>query len=99
MRAAGSNLLTTTQILSRQAATIATRRVWLPRVIYEALPFVYITTGFSAFFGTLYVPEWYWIVPYYFLFACGCIHAGLYVWIRRYVARHVPPGNDQAQKA
>ncbi len=41
----------------------------------EFLPFAYVAAGFSAFFATLYVPEWYWVVPYYFLGAIGVTHA------------------------
>lgn len=79
--------LSTTQILTVRANEMATNRVWLPRIVYESLPFIYVTTGFAAFFATLYVPEWYWVIPYYFLFACASIHTGLYIWTKRFLAR------------
>ena len=79
--------LSTTQILTVRANEMATNRVWLPRIIYESLPFIYVTTGFAAFFATLYVPEWYWVIPYYFLFACASIHTGLFIWTKRFLAR------------
>ncbi len=81
------NPLTTTQILQMRAAELARRKIWLPRLVYESLPFAYITVGFGAFFATLYIPEWYWVVPYYFLFACASIHAGLFIWAKRLAAR------------
>ena len=91
--------LTTTQILAVRAGDLAKRRIWLPRIVYESLPFAYITVGFAAFFATLYIPEWYWVVPYYFLFACASIHAGLHVWTKRFRARlgrRSPPATRRA---
>ncbi|MEL7537492.1 MAG: hypothetical protein AAFZ58_11070 [Pseudomonadota bacterium] len=73
----------TTDVLTRTATGVLFRRIWIPRVVYEALPFFYLVAGLTAFFATLYVPEWYWVVPYYFLVACGLIHAAVYVWLRR----------------
>ncbi len=87
MNKADDQRMTTTQILSVGARRLARRRVWLPRTLYECLPFAYISTGFAAFFATLYIPEWYWVVPYYLLIACASIHAGIYIWIRRFSAR------------
>lgn len=74
---------TTTQIIAERAMAIAKRRVWLPALVYECLPYFYITAGFAAVFATLYIAEWYWVVPYYLLLAALAIHAGIMVWRRR----------------
>jgi hypothetical protein len=60
-----------------------TRRVWLPKFLYEALPYFYVTAGITAFLATLYVSEWFWVLPHYALFSIACIHFGLYIFKRR----------------
>ena len=61
------------------ASSLANRRIWLPRVIYSALPYFYILTGILALFATCFVTEWFWIVPHYLIFSVLCIHGGIYV--------------------
>ena len=75
--------LTSTQILRQRHARLALRRVWLPTLFYECLPYFYITAGFAALFATLYVSAWYWVLPYYLLFSGSCLHLGVFVWRRR----------------
>ncbi|MEM8982715.1 MAG: hypothetical protein AAGC71_06790 [Pseudomonadota bacterium] len=79
--------LSATEILNTAQTVILLRRIWLPRVVYEALPFVYLIAGLAAFLATLYVPEWYWIVPWYVLFACALVHAAIYLLLRRLRSR------------
>lgn len=75
--------LSTTQKMTRQAGSLMTRKVWLPKLLYDVLPYFYITSGFAAFFATLYVSNWYWVLPHYLLFAAACMHIGLAVYRRR----------------
>ena len=63
--------------------SLLTRRVWLPKILYDALPYFYVMAGITAFLATLYVSEWFWVVPHYMLFAVACIHFGLYIFKRR----------------
>ena len=70
---------------------LATRKIWLPKVLYDGLPYFYLTAGFAAFFATLYIGEWFWILPHYLLFSAACVHFGIYVYRRRQ-SQHVPPG-------
>ncbi|MEM1263587.1 MAG: hypothetical protein AAGH76_14385 [Pseudomonadota bacterium] len=79
--------MSATEILDTAQTVILLRRVWLPRIVYEALPFVYLIAGLAAFLATLYVPEWYWIVPWYVLFACALIHSAIYLLLRRLRSR------------
>lgn len=74
---------TNTGELRRRGRSLANRRVWLPTLVYEALPYFYITAGFLALFATLYVSAWYWVLPYYLLFAGCCLHLGVRIWSRR----------------
>lgn len=60
------------------------RKIWLPRLVYDALPYFYFTAGFSAFFATLYINEWFWVLPHYLLFSAACIHLAIVVYRRRH---------------
>ena len=39
--------------------------------------------GISAFLATLYVSEWFWVLPHYLLFSFACVHFGLFIFKRR----------------
>ena len=68
-----------------EAGNFLRRRVWLPKIVYDALPYFYVTAGISAFLATLYISEWFWVLPHYLLFSFACIHFGLFVfkWRRK----------------
>ncbi|MEL7024773.1 MAG: hypothetical protein AAGL69_13620 [Pseudomonadota bacterium] len=72
---------------SARAYEGASRRVWLPELAYEALPYCYILIGFSALFTSLYISEWYWIVPHCILLAAASLHAGASILVKRQRAR------------
>ena len=64
-----------------------TRRVWLPKIIYDAVPYFYLVAGVLAFLTTLYVSEWFWVLPHYLLFSVACLHVGVIMLRRRHRAR------------
>lgn len=70
----------------RSAGTLLSRKVWLPKVFYDAVPYFYLVAGVLAFLTTLYVSEWFWVVPHYFLFSVACLHFGIIVLRRRHRA-------------
>jgi hypothetical protein len=59
------------------------RKIWLPKSLYNALPAFYVGAGLTALVATVYVSEWFWIVPHYLLFSAACIHMGLLIYRRR----------------
>lgn len=59
------------------------KKIWLPQFIYDGLPYFYLTAGFGAFFATLYISDWFWILPHYLLFSAACLHLGFAVRRRR----------------
>ncbi len=63
---------------------LLTRKIWLPRLVYDCLPYFYLTAGFAAFFATLYISEWFWILPHYLLFSAACVHLAIAVYRRRH---------------
>ena len=52
----------------RSLAFFLRRRVWLPRLLYAALPYFYVLSGLAAFLATVYITEWFWVLPHYVLF-------------------------------
>lgn len=67
----------------RKLRHLATKKIWLPKLLYDALPYFYLTSGFAAFFATLYISEWFWVLPHYLLFSAACMHLSIVVYRRR----------------
>lgn len=64
----------------RDSGNILSRKIWLPKLIYELLPYFYVVAGFAAFLATIYISEWFWVLPHYLLFSVGCVHLGIFVY-------------------
>jgi len=75
--------LTAPREVSQQAERLLTRKIWLPQLLYDSLPYFYLTAGFAAFFATLYISDWFWILPHYVLFSAACLHLAYAVCRRR----------------
>lgn len=75
--------LTATQRLSRRVEHIATTKIWLPKLLYDSLPWFYLFAGLAAFLATLYVSEWFWVLPHYLLFSAACLHLAFAVYRKR----------------
>lgn len=75
--------LSDSQQLTLNTGKLASKKIWLPKLLYDALPYFYLSSGFAAFFATLYISEWFWVLPHYLLFSAACIHLGLFVYRRR----------------
>lgn len=70
-----------------EAEGLLQKKIWLPKFLYDCLPYFYLTSGFAAFFATLYITEWFWILPHYLLFSAACLHLGLAIRRRRAKSR------------
>lgn len=86
--------LSETPKVTRDSTNLVNRKIWLPKLIYDVLPYFYLVSGFAAFFATLYVSEWFWILPHYLLFSAGCIHLGFLVYRRRRESAALESGPD-----
>ena len=75
--------LSSTQDLARNAGSLASRKIRLPKLLYDCLPYFYLTAGFAAFFATLYISDWFWVLPHYILFSAACLHLSFAVYRRR----------------
>lgn len=74
---------TETQQMTRDTGQVMSRKIWLPRLIYDILPYFYIASGFAALFATLYISAWFWVLPHYLLFSAACVHLGIVIQRRR----------------
>ncbi len=74
---------TDSQDVARKAGSLVSRKIWLPKLLYDALPYFYLVSGIAAFLTTLYISEWFWVLPHYLLFAAACLHLGFFVYRRR----------------
>ena len=75
--------LSETQQITRDAGKLMSRKIWLPKVLYNAIPYFYLVAGVAAFSATLYISHWLWLLPHYLLFAGACLHMGILVCRRR----------------
>ena len=75
--------LTGTQEVTRSAGSFVSRKIWLPKALYDALPYFYLVAGLAAFLATLYISTWLWVLPHYLLFSAACLHLGVLIIRRR----------------
>lgn len=66
---------------------ILSRRLWLPRFVYEALPWIYTVVGCAALLSALYGSDENWHVPYVILLGLFALHAGIGIATLRYKFR------------
>lgn len=78
-----SPVLSETQEVTRQTSDVLGRKIWLPKLLYSALPYFYLVSGLGALIATLYIGNWTWILPHYLLFAAACLHMGVLIYRRR----------------
>lgn len=95
---AGTNStnLSDTQEVARNTGSLISRKIWLPKSIYDSLPYFYLVAGIAAFLATLYISNWLWILPHYLLFSAACVHLGVLVLRRRrrFSERHDLPASN-----
>jgi len=60
------------------------RKLWLPRIVYEMLPYIYMVAGGGALYAATQLGDWRWVLPYAVLLGLICLHAGLGIAALRY---------------
>jgi len=73
--------------VGRYVLDLLQKKIWLPKLIYSAVPYFYIAAGLAALFATFYIAEWFWVLPHYLLFAFASLHIGVIIFRRRRVRR------------
>ena len=76
--------LSDTQQMTRSAGRFISRKIWLPKALYNLIPYFYLAAGVLALLATVYINAWFWVLPHYLLFAGGCLHLGVLVYRRRH---------------
>jgi len=77
--------LSDTQKVTKKTGSLLSRKIWLPKALYSALPYFYLATGLGALLATLYIGNWLWILPHYLLFSAACLHMGVLIFRRRHL--------------
>lgn len=67
---------------------LLTRRLWLPRPVYAAIPWIYLGAGTTSLVGGLYLPDWAWTFPYLMLLGLACLHVGITIASMRHSRRN-----------
>ena len=75
--------LTEARADKRKTGSLVSRKIWLPKLLYDALPYFYLVSGIAAFLTTMYISDWFWVLPHYLLFSAACLHLGIFVYRRR----------------
>jgi hypothetical protein len=79
--------LSETQQMTRDTGSLLARKIWLPKVLYAALPYFYLVAGIGALIATMYIGHWSWILPHYIIFSAACLHMGTFIYRRRKASR------------
>lgn len=69
--------------VGRHGLQFLRKKIWLPKLIYSAIPYFYVVAGFSALFATFYIAEWFWVLPHYVLFSFASLHVGIIIFRQR----------------
>ena len=60
-----------------------TRKIWLPRLVYDALPWFYLLAAIASVAATVYIYRWIWAAPQSVLFSAACLQLAWFVFRRR----------------
>ena len=82
--------LSETQEITGDTGKLMSRKIWLPKLLYNALPYFYIVAGVAALLATLYISNWYWILPHSLLLLGAGLHLAIAV-----VSRQANTGNSK----
>jgi len=84
---------------SHRLISLVTRRIWLPKFIYFCIPWFYLLAGVGALLASLYISNWYWILPHYVIFSVACLHVGAVIFRRRKVSSESDSSSKDEQSA
>jgi len=57
-----------------RAIEVIERKVWVPKALYDSLPWFYLFAGIASLASTLYIGAWFWVLPHYLLFSVACLN-------------------------
>lgn len=74
---------TPTAGVATKAIGLIERKIWLPKTLYDSLPWFYLLAGLLSMAATLYISTRFWVLPQYFFFSAACLHLGIVIFRRR----------------
>jgi len=78
------NVATSATSLSKKASELVERKIWLPKTLYDSVPWFYLSAGLLSLAATLYISSQFWVLPQYFLFSAACLHLSILIFRRRH---------------
>jgi hypothetical protein len=82
-----ATVLTDTQQIQANTGSVLSRKIWLPKLLYNGLPYFYFVAGIAALLATMYISDWFWVLPHYLLFSGACLHLGVMIFAKRHRKR------------
>ncbi len=75
----------------RTAGEVLRQRIWLPKIVYELIPYFYLASGLATFWAVIHISDWYWYIPICLLSSVACMHMAYRVFVLRHRARKTYP--------
>jgi hypothetical protein len=85
--------------MSSPLRSVLLRRIWLPRWLYESLPWLYLACGAGALWGGLFGGDGAWYYPYAALAGLAALHGALWVSVVRRRRRRLTEKWSRRQEA
>ena len=57
--------------------------MWLPKPLYEAIPYFYIVAGLLFVAGASLMMYWRWDSTLFFIFSIICLVSGIFIFLQR----------------
>jgi len=77
------NVSTPVTSVATKAIELVEYKIWLPKTLYDSLPWFYLSAGLLSLAATLYISTQFWVLPQYFLFSAACLHLSIIIFRRR----------------
>ena len=62
------------QTIGQSIGRFLQQKIWLPKIMYDVVPYFYLTNGLGALWATVYVADWFWFLPVSIISAMACFH-------------------------
>lgn len=69
--------------IATKAFALIEQKIWLPKTLYDGLPWFYVLASLLSLAATLYISTRFWELPQYFLFSAACLNLGIVIVRRR----------------
>lgn len=77
------------QSIGQSIGRFLQQKIWLPKIMYELVPYFYLTNGFGALWAIVYVTDWFWFLPVSIISAIACFHLAHRVFLLRFSPKNI----------